>query len=81
MRIPSPEPLPRATHVHAEACVDCPSAHFESDPECKEILSDTNRERLIQSQFSCAWRPGGLCKGYHDKVCQRLAELRKANEK
>ncbi len=76
LRIPPPvAPPPRPTEVHAVACVNCPSVHFSPDPEARAILFDTDPRRLMESRFTCGWRPDKLCKGYHDKVCERLHTL------
>lgn len=51
-------------------CKNCPSAHFEPDPEALDIERwfKNGEISLKMAVFPCAWRPAKLCKG----VCDRM---------
>lgn len=56
--------------IWKKPCKNCPSAHFPPDPEAADIEKwfKAGEIGLDYAVFTCAWRPGKLCKG----VCDRM---------
>lgn len=48
-------------------CKNCPSHWYPIDPMAKDILEES-REFAEECAFSCAWRKGGYCTGYVQRI-------------
>lgn len=66
----------KPTEVHDKPCKLCPSAHYPMDPEAQQIIDWVNSGEMDPKEavFSCAWRPGKICKGVADNVGYRGGE-------
>jgi len=73
--IPVPVLRPRPKTIWKKPCVKCPSAHYPPDPESLDYKKFYEAGELPASEcvFTCAWRPGKLCRG----VCDYLGVTEK----
>lgn len=53
--------------AHTAPCANCPSAHFEPDPESQDIKAWPHSER-VKTAFPCGWNGKRFCKGYCDQM-------------
>ncbi len=64
------ENLEMGKYIWRTPCKNCPSAHYEPDPEAIEMERwyKNGEIDLKIAIFPCAWRPTKYCKGVCDKM-------------